>query len=194
MLIELGVPFDLVLVDIQTDDHRRPEYLRLNPKGVVPTLVIDGTPRAECAALLMLLAERHPERGFAPSQDALERAAYVEGMVYLANTLLPAFRAWFYTDDYASGVHQDDVREHARRRIEAVFDDLDARLADGRTYLLGDRLTAFDFLATMLARWSRAMPRRAETWPRLDPYLARMKAMPSLRETHAREGLTEWID
>src|SRR6187549_2046606 len=97
MLIELGVPFELALVDTTTP--RSPDYLRLNPIGQVPTLIVDGAPVTESAAILMLLAERHPEAGFAPPPGDPGRAAYLELMVYLANALLPAFRAWFYIDD-----------------------------------------------------------------------------------------------
>ena len=42
--------------------------------------------------------------------------------------------------------------------------------------------------------WSRNMPKTAIAWPHIDAYLTRMRAMPSLREVHAREGLTDWID
>ena len=64
MLIELGEPFDLVLTDTQTGAQRSPEYLKLNPAGRVPTLVVDGKPHAEVAAMLMLVAERDPARRF----------------------------------------------------------------------------------------------------------------------------------
>src|SRR4249920_1917954 len=56
MLIELGEPHELVKVDIESGEHRKPEYLKLNPSGVVPTLVVDGAPLGESAALCMLLA------------------------------------------------------------------------------------------------------------------------------------------
>lgn len=194
MLIEIGAPFELAKLDFEAGDQKTAEYLKLNPKGQAPTLVIDGAPHTESAALLMLLAERHPEAGFAPAPGAPERAAYIELMIYLANALLPAFRAWFYVDDVASAPHQDDARAYAKARIEAVFDQLDARLADGRTHLLGADVSAADFLATMLARWSRNMPRPADGWPHLGAYLKRMKQRPGLREVHAREGLTDWID
>jgi glutathione S-transferase len=49
-----------------------------------------------------------------------------------------------------------------------------------------------DFLATMLMRWSRNMPRPATNWPALANYAARMKSRPSFRELYSREGLTEW--
>ena len=46
----------------------------------------------------------------------------------------------------------------------------------------------------ILARWSRNMPRPAAAWPHVKAYLDRMRARPGLREVHAREGLTDWID
>ena len=71
MLIEMGVPFDAVLTDIEAGAQRDPnEYLRLNPAGRVPTLVIDGVAHHESTALLMLLSELHPECGFAPPPGA----------------------------------------------------------------------------------------------------------------------------
>jgi glutathione S-transferase len=191
MLIELGVPFELKLVD--TDAPRSPEYLRLNPTGQVPTLVVDGEAHAESAALLMLLAERHPQAGFAPAVGSPERAAYLELTVYLANALLPAFRNLFYAEDFAGAAHAADSIEHARARIEAAWTLIDQRLADGRPFLLGQDMRAPDFLLTMLTRWSRNQPRPATAWPHLAAYVARMKQRPGLREVHAREGLTEWI-
>jgi len=195
MLIELGVPFELVLTDTATGAQKHPDYLKLNPSGVVPTLIVDGAPVCEVAAILMLLAERHPEAGFAPAVGAPERAAYLQWMVYLANTVMPAFRAWFYPHEPAGEAGTDAVTGTARARLDAIWDRVDAHLARQEgPYMLGRQLTAVDFLATMLARWSRNMPKPATEWPSIARYLARMRAMPSLREVHAREGLTDWID
>ena len=52
--------------------------------------------------------------------------------------------------------------------------------------------TAADFLLTMLMRWSRNMPTPTDTWPVLQAYAQRMKALPSFKEVYAREGLTDW--
>ena len=193
MLIELGVPFELELVDFETGAQRSPEFLKLNPSGRVPVLVVDGAPHAEVAALLMLLAERRPQAGFAPAVGAAERADYLQWMLFLANTLQPAFRAWFYPDEPAGADQVEVVQARARATIEAIWARVDARFADGRRHLLGERLSAADFLLTMLTRWSRAMPVTATAFPHLGAYVARMRAMPSLREVHAREGLTDWI-
>jgi glutathione S-transferase len=194
MLIEMGAPFDAALTDIEAGAQRDPEYLRLNPAGRVPTLVIDGAAHHESAALLMLLSERHPEAGFAPPPGAPDRADWLEQMIFLANTVLPAMRDWFYagTDGDASGA--DAVQAIARSRLEAAWDQLDARFQDGRTYMVGDRLSTADFLAVMLMRWTRNMPRPATGWPNLKPYIERMRAMPSFIEVNRREGLTDWLN
>jgi glutathione S-transferase len=195
MLIEIGAPFELVLTDIETKAHKQPDYLKLNPSGVVPTLIVDGAPVCECAAILMLLAERHADKGLAPAAGVPGRAAYLQWMVYLANTLLPAFRAWFYPHEPAGEAVSDVAQDVARARIEGIWDRIDTHLAtQSGPYMLGARLSAADFMATMLMRWSRNMPRPATQWPNIARYLSRMRAMPSLREVHAREGLTDWID
>jgi glutathione S-transferase len=194
MLIELGVPFELERVDFARNEQKSPEYLKLNPAGQVPTLEIDGRPYVETAALLMILAERHPEHDFAPLPQEPERWDHLELMIFLANNLAPAFRALFYPEGFGSAEDEQHVKHYARQRIETAFSRLDQRLSDGRTYLLGERFTASDFLATMLARWSRNMPRPAETWPNLGVYIARVKQREGLREVHRREGLTDWIN
>lgn len=188
MLRELDVPFEMERADIDSGGNRSPEYLRLNPEGRVPTLIVDGAPVRETAALLMLLAERHPAAVLAPAVGAPERAAWLEWMLYLANSLQPAFRLWFYPDDIP-GADRDSVR----RAIEAAFDRIDGRLA-GRRFLIGESLTTVDLLAAMLMRWSRNMPRPATRWANIDAYLRAIRARPALRETHRVEGLTDWID
>jgi len=193
MLIELGVPHELKKLDLDAGDQRKPEYLKLNPNGVVPTLIVDGRPLYECAALLMLLAERHPEAGFAPLAGSPQRSPYLQWMFHLANTLQPAFRDWFYAERLANPFVVAGVKDVARERLEAAWDRIDAQLRSGGPCLVGDRVWAVDFLATMLMRWSRNMPRPATGWPAIASYVARMKARPSFKELYAREGLTEWV-
>ena len=194
LLIDLGVPFELRSLDFASHAQKDADYLRLNPQGRVPTLIIDGAPHGECAALLMLLAERHPQGAFAPAPGDTGRAAYLERMVFLANALLPAYRNWFYADTDGDPAGAEAVAERARVQIEAAWAQIDAALSDGRTFLLGDRKSVADHLAGMLARWSRAMPRPATDHPRVKAYVDRLRTDPGFREVHRREGLTDWID
>lgn len=194
MLIELGASFAAERVDLDAGEQRSEAYLKLNPQGRVPTLVVDGAPVRESAALLMLLAERHPEAGFAPPPGDPLRARWMERMVELANGFLPPMRDWFYAEKDGDPAGAEAVRDLARRRIEEALAGLDADLADGRTYLLGEVLTTADFLALMLMRWSRNMPRPATSFANLAPYIQRLRARPAFIETCRREGLTEWLN
>lgn len=194
MLIELGAPHELVRLDFEKKTHKSPDYLRLNPSGVVPTLIVDGKPQAETGALLMMLAERHPQARLAPAPGAPERADFLQWMFYFANVLQPSFRLWFFSSEGAGPDNAEATKAEARKRIETAWDRIDAHLADGRRYMLGDSLSVVDFLAAMLMRWSRNMPKPAHKWPAVAGYLSRMKAMPSLRAAHEREGLVDWIN
>ncbi len=192
MLIELGESHELVKVDLDAGENRKPEYLRVNPSGLVPTLVVDGVPLTESAALLLLLAERHPQSGFAPLIGNPHRGEYTSWMFYLSNTMQPAYRDWFYPEQPAGAGAVESAKASARRRIEACFDRVDGQIAGAGPYLIGDRVGAADFLATMLMRWSRNMPKPATQWPAIADYVKRMKARPSFKVLYEREGLTEW--
>lgn len=193
LLLELGLPHDLKFLDLKAGEHKQPEYLALNPAGVVPTLRLDdGTPVIESAAIAMHLADLAPEAGLAPAVGTRERALYVQWYVYLANALQPPFRTWFYPAEAAGADAADAAKDAARARIEAIFALLDAHLGAHGPHLLGERLTAVDFFLVMLMRWSRNMPKPATMWPHLAALAARLKARPSFATLYAREGLTEW--
>ncbi|MEI7036123.1 glutathione S-transferase family protein [Fulvimonas yonginensis] len=188
-LLEAGAPYDLRLVDLDAGAQRDPAYLALNPHGVVPTLVVDGRPLGESSALLMLLAERHPEAGLAPAPGTPGRGAWYAWIAYLASTLMPPFRLWFYPQD----LHDTpDVRAAVQRRIEGVWDHLQAHLATQGPHLLGEQFSGADLLLTMLMRWSRNMPRPATQWPALAQLADRVRARPSWRRLYEIEGLREW--
>ncbi len=192
MLIELGVKHDARRVDLQKKEHKTPEYLKLNPNGLVPALVIDGHALFESSGLLLLLAERHPEAGLAPPPGSKHRATYLTWMVHLANTLQPSFRYWFYPAEAAGEANAEAAKEQACQRIEACWDRISAQLEAAGPYLAGDRVSALDFFATMLMRWSRNMPKPATDWPVLKNYVARMKLRPTFRALYQREELTDW--
>lgn len=191
-LLELDAPHQLERLDLQARQHKSPAYLKLNPNGVVPTLLVDGQPVYECAALLLLLAERHPGAGLAPPPGTPARAPYLQWMVHFANTLQPAFRAWFYPAEPAGEEAGAAAQESARLRIEACWDRLNAHLAHAGPYLCGAQYSMADMLGTMLMRWSRNMPRPAHTWPTLAKHAATMKSRPAFKEVYAREGLSDW--
>lgn len=192
LLIEIGARHELRKLDLAAREHKRPEYLAINPAGRVPTLLIHGEPMTEAAAMVMHLADAHPNFGLAPTPGTVERARYYQWIVFLANTLQPAFRDWYYPKEAAGPENADSVRTRAAETIDAAWDQIEAHLAKRGPYLLGPSVSAADFLLTMLMRWSRNLPRQATEWPQLGALAQRMKARPGFRLLYEREGLQEW--
>lgn len=195
LLIELELPHQLHMLDLKKREQKSPQYLKLNPAGVVPTLVIDDqAPICEAAAIAMYLAELSPARELVPPPATPARAQCYRWMFFLANTLMSAYRAWFYPTEPAGEDNVEASKNAARARIETAWEQLAAHLesSDG-PYMLGETLSVVDFLTTMLMRWSRNMPRPTDRWPVLHAYAQRMKARPSWKELCRREELTEWL-
>ena len=192
LLIELDIDHALVQLDFNLQQQKSPEYLALNPRGRVPTLVIDGHVLTESVAIAMHLADLHPQAMLAPAPGTIERAAYYRWMLFCAYTLMPAYRAWFYADEPAGVELQEVVKRRAREALENAWEEVDRHLAQHGPYMIGAQRTAVDHVLTMLMRWSRNMPLPTDSWPALHAHAQRMKALPSFREVYAREGLTDW--
>jgi glutathione S-transferase len=76
-LEETEHPYKTELIAFMRGDHRSPRYLELNPKGKVPTLIVDGRVLTENVAILLWLAARFPETNLLPQyQDAFERRSW----------------------------------------------------------------------------------------------------------------------
>ena len=177
-LLEIGAPHTLERIDIDAGQQRSAAYLALNPNGVVPTLVIDGVPHGEAAAL-------------APAPGSARRADFLQWMFYLANSLQPLFRQWFYPGDHLPE-GADTIKQAARAGIEKCWSHIDAHLAAHGPHMLGDNFNVVDLYALMLMRWSRNMPRPATEWPHLAALATRLKSRPSWKQVCDAEGLIEW--
>lgn len=193
LLIEIGQPHELRRVDLAAGEQRSPEYLKLNPAGVVPTLVLDGEAFNESGALVLMLADRYPEAGLMPPPGTAARQRAYQWLVLMANGLQPPFRTWFYPHEPAGEASKEAAKAMAGERIDAFFSRVDAHLAAQGPYLLGERVSAPDFFLAMLCRWSRNMPKPATEWPALRGFIDRMRARPSFTTLCEREALTEWL-
>ena len=192
LLLELDAPHELRRVDLASGEQKHADYLALNPNGVVPTLLVDGKPMLEAAAMVLLLADAHRDAGLAPSPDSPLRGAYYQWIVHLANVVQPLFRQWWYPQEVAGQDCAEAVHAHVRPRIEAAWARIDANLSTDGPWLLGEAPSAADFYLVMLMRWSRNMPRQALAWPHLAELARRLKARPSFKLLYEREGLSEW--
>jgi glutathione S-transferase len=193
LLEEIGVPFELHLVDRANAAHKSPEYLKLNPNGQIPVLVDGDLVLYETVAICMHLTDTHPEAGLAPPLASSERAHYYKWFVWCTNTLQAMLMHYFYggrmVDEGDAGAAAQ-VQAHAEARIGAMLDQLDAQLAShGRDWLLGASYTAVDPFAMLLCRWTRGFTRPARSLPHLGPYLQRVLARPAEQRAFATEQL-----
>ena len=192
LLIELGIEHELRALDFASREQKSAGYMALNPSGVVPTLVLDGKPMVEAAAIAMHLGDTHPGAGLAPAADDPRRRDYLQWMFHLANMVQPLFRIWWYPHEVAGAELSDTARAQVQPRIEEAWARIDAHLAANGPCLLGAQPCVADFYLTMLMRWSRDMPRPATEWPHLAALAASLKSRPSFAALYAAEGLEEW--
>lgn len=141
----------------------------------------------------MTVATRHPEAALAPAESSASRAAWYQWIVYLANTLQPAFRLWFYPADISDHADVQAILKTAiRRKIESAWARINAHLQAEGPYLLGAEFSAADLMLIVLMRWSRNMPRPATEWTALHQYALRLRARPSWKNLCTLEGLSDW--
>jgi len=195
LLEELGVPFELKLVDRSVNAQKSPAYLKLNPNGLIPVLVDGELVLYETAAILLHLADTHPAAGLVPPLATPERATVYKWLFWLANTLHATEMPFFYPErwaDDAAAIAQ--VKAHAEARVGAQLELLDAELAHhGGPWLLGERFSLLDPYLWMLGCWTRHFARPARRLPQLGPYLDRMQARPAVQRVLRTEGLAaDW--
>ncbi|HXV25488.1 MAG TPA: glutathione S-transferase family protein [Alphaproteobacteria bacterium] len=178
MLEELSVPYELTRVNL--DEPRDSRYLQLNPWNRVPTLLVDGKPIYEAAAICMHLCDRHPEKGLAPLPGSAERALYYQWLLFLADTLQPAFMR-VYRPSHCSSDPADEVaiKEKGLKDVAQVWATLD-RLLEGRSWLVGERFSAADIYLHMLYTWDFDMSGLARRHANLAALFRRIHERPAV--------------
>lgn len=139
LLEELDLPFEVTIVNMPAGDHRRPEYLALNPKGTIPTLVLDdGQALSEFQAIAYWLARRYPRKRLLPD-DPLLAAQAIELMDYVVGTVHgQGYTRIFTTERYLpaelAGAERAAclaaIAARGREIVAEAFAILDARLPE----------------------------------------------------------------
>lgn len=179
-LEEVGAPYALREVDITPGKPRDPDYLKLNPGGKVPTLVIDGVDAVyEAAAIVLLLAERHPEAALAPAPGESQRGEFLQWLVFLTNTVQPVYMPAYYPERHtADPAGVEGVRARAKEELEALWTRLDRALDP---YLLGERFSACDLYLHMMSTWRDPIPELLTRWPNVKACADLVAARPAVR-------------
>ncbi|AGH98975.1 glutathione S-transferase family protein [Micavibrio aeruginosavorus] len=147
ILNELNVPFDAV----KQDDLKAPDFLKLNPRGQVPLLVVDGEPVKEGAAIILYLLDTHANTLMPAS--GIERAKALEWLMWCNASLHPACSRMFWLNKQTlDDATKAQLAPLFLNGIQALWDEAEARLATTK-YLAGDTITAADILLSVIANW-----------------------------------------
>ncbi|HEX5261959.1 MAG TPA: glutathione S-transferase family protein [Phenylobacterium sp.] len=179
MLEELGVPFGVETVDIRKGDQKKPDYLKLNPAGKVPTLTDGKVVVSENPAIAIYLADRYGYGTLAPKIDDADRGAYLKWMVYSSAVVDPV-----------ASLHGQKIDLPGYNFSFGAFDDM-VRVLTGvlkdRKHLLGARFSAADVvLGGTVSRllYQKVLPQ--------DPVLLDYNARLTVRPAFQRAADATW--
>jgi glutathione S-transferase len=171
-LEELEVPYAKVKVDLAAGDHRKPDYLRLNPNGKVPLLVDESTPIFESLAIIIHLGQRYgTERGLWPRLGAPAQGQALAWTVWASSTLGHAVHDYVFRGGEAQAA--------ARGEVEGLLKLLDSRLAPGLN-MLGERFTLVDVATASVVNLLGRSELSLESYPQVKEWVARVTSRPAL--------------
>jgi glutathione S-transferase len=187
-LEEAGAEFEAARTPIAEKAHRRPEYLAINPRGLIPAIQLDEGVVAENIAILSYIGHRWPETGQLSLDDLKALARTYELLSFFVTTVHyggfgPIFRA------RAAGIERPEAEVAADRdRLRGLFAEIDALLAPG-PWLLGERYSLADPYPLTFLRWARRLELDVSAHRHWAGHARRMVERPAVQRALAREGL-----
>jgi glutathione S-transferase len=173
-LAESGLDYEAVAVDLRAWEQREPEFLALNPKGRVPTLVTDHGVLTENAAILAFVAQSAPQAGLAPLNDPFAFAQVQAFNAYLASTVHVAFahgrRGYRWADDPAA------IAEMKRKAPEVVADcfELIETQMFKSPWVMGEVYSVCDPYLFTFTRWLAGDGSDPSRFPKVQAHARRM--------------------
>jgi len=178
-----------VLVDTDSDAHKAPEYLKLNPAGRIPTLVDDGQAIFESSAICIHLCEQHPEHQLIPALGSPERSQFFQWMAYLNNTLQTDLLVRFYPHRHTNDEKNiPNIVAAQDERLADILGVIDKQLAS-TNYLIGDQITACDYFLFMLTEWCLPIEKSPLSFDNLGAYLKRLSTNKTIKAVSEIEGI-----
>ena len=182
-LRELELPHERVNVKLGSDELKRPEFLKLNPNGKVPTLVVDGTPMFESLAICQWLGDRFGvARKLWPAADAPERMTALSWTAWVYVTYGAALNRLNYagSPNVAVELHNPKLAEHTRNELQQLLGLLDAWLAP-RGHILGEAYSLADLIVSNVVRYGTLIGAPVDAHPQVRAWLDRCHARPAMR-------------
>lgn len=149
-LEEAGAKFEAQRINLQEGEQRKPEFLKLNPKGKVPTLVLDGEQAlTENPAIISYVSDTHPQSNLLPKPGELRRAKAQEWLAWCASTVHPSFGGLF-----AAARNKAEPDAAVKSAVQANLDLYDQWLS-GKKFVLGDQFSGADAYTLVFTLWAK---------------------------------------
>jgi GST-like protein len=178
----LGLPYEVVEgASWDGGEAALKRIATVNPMRQVPALVLpNGEVMTEAAAILIWLADSHPQSGLSPGVDDARRPAFLRWMSFVASSI---YAFYWMRDDPArvapDEASQDFLLRRTAERIAHNWGVMEAQTDPGR-YILGDDLTVLDLFVTVTSRYRPRRERFYQAAPRLGEVVRRVDADPRL--------------
>ena len=185
LLEEIGVPYELVRLDLMKQENRTPEYLAINPLGEVPTLIDGDVTLFESSAICFYLADRFPEKQLAPPPNSPERGRYYQWVAFAEGALesvVLEFRKHSMLPEAQKAAAQEALAPQ-RARLKVVLDVVDTALGD-REFLVGEHFTAADAVMASILHLAHTL-NLLDGHPRVFDYVRRHTLRPAARKAVA---------
>jgi glutathione S-transferase len=184
-LTEAGADFDVRPVNLRKGQHRTPDYLKLNPKHQVPTLLIDGVPLTENVAIQQFIARTYPAARLLPS-DPMQELRAISILSFCASGIHP-FLFRINSPNLVCDLPDAEaaVKRLAQRQLFEKFQIIDDMLA-GRDYFF-DHFTAADAHFFWCFRRGTLFPLDQSQFKNCTAHFERMKQRPSVQKLLAFE-------
>ena len=189
-LEEIGVPFEARRIDLAKGEQTSEAFLRVNPLGRVPAMIIDGAPVTELPALLTYIAGVKPEAGLVPPAGTLAFARCFEWLGFLSSSVHVAYAqfrrpARFVPDGSPAW---DEVVEQGRLNTFAAYREVERRLGTG--WAAGDEYSIADMYLFPFYTWAwRLELDMAAECPKWTALWQRVRQRPAVQRAVEREGL-----
>jgi glutathione S-transferase len=157
-------------------DHKKDDYLAINPKGKVPAVRFeDGDVLTEAAAILAWLGATHGKNGYARDTSLGRKEA--EALSYMTSEVHATYGGHFSPQNFAkTPAAQEEVKRKTYEKLAEHYERMNGILrGNGGEWYLGQRSFADTFLY-VLARWIDQTPLSIDDYPALKQHRARMEA------------------
>lgn len=182
----IGKPYEVEHLDFA--GMKSPDYLKLNPSGVVPTLVDGELALPEGLAILLYLVDRNPDADIGPAAGTPDRVELHRWLVYLSGTLHPYFWPYFvpmrFTTDAGGHASVKAASQLLVGRALALIDDH----LEGRDWMVGGRKTVADAFLYPMASWAYGFDRPATSYGNVDRIMRKLASDPAVLKVHAAQG------